>query len=90
MPNRRGMMVESRDLEQANPFPPGRFSEAEPQQRRGQPGSRDRGTAVPRRPRSGGSKQSAERVGPREWTGINPLPPIDPSMPLLKPGDQAG
>jgi hypothetical protein len=90
MPNRRGMLVEPAELEQANPFPPGRFSEPEPQERRGLPGSRGRGDPVPARPRSGGPKDTTDRWGPTSWTGVNPLPPIDPAMPLLKPGDQAG
>jgi hypothetical protein len=83
-------MVEPGDLEQANPFPPGRFSEAESQEARGLPGSRGRGNPIPARPRAGGEKDSAKRQGPLSWTGVNPLPPIDPSMPLLKPGDQSG
>jgi hypothetical protein len=90
MPNRRGTLVEPADLERANPFPPGRFSDAEPQDQRGEPGSRDRGVAVPSRPRSGGRKDSAKRHGPASYTGVNPLGPIDPSMALLKPGDQGG
>jgi len=90
MPNRRGTTIQPGDLERANPFPPGRFAEAESQEQRGQPGSRDRGEAIPARPRSDGKKQSAKHEGPAAWSGVNPLPPIDPSMPLLKPGDQAG
>lgn len=90
MPNRRGTTVEPAELEQARPFPPGRFSDAEPQERRGEPGSRGRGTAIPERSQSTGGKQSTKKAGAGEWTGVNPLPPIDPAMPLLKPGDQAG
>lgn len=90
MPNHRGTTVEPADLEKANPFPPGRFAEAEAQETRGLPGSRGRGNPVPPRPRSGGEKESTDRYGPRSWSGVNPLPPIDPSMPALKPGDQGG
>lgn len=90
MPNRRGTTIEPGELERANPFPSGRFSEAEPQEHRGHPGSRGRGVAVPSRPRDEGGKHSTKREGPASWTGVNPLPPIDPSMPLLKPGDQGG
>jgi len=90
MPNHRGTTIEPADLEQANPFPPGRFSEPESQQTRGLPGSRGRGNPVPSRPRSGGRKDSTERYGPASYSGVNPLPPIDSSMPLLKPGDQGG
>ena len=90
MPNRRGTMIEPGDLEQAHPFPRGRFADAESQDDRGMPGSRDRGVAIPPRDRSGGSKHSAKVEGPAAWSGVNPLPPIDPAMPLLKPGDQAG
>lgn len=88
MPNRRGTTVEPADLEQANPFAPGRFAQAESQDRRGAPGSRGRGTAVPRRP--GEATQDSSSQGPSVWSGVNPLPPIDPSMPVLKPGDQSG
>lgn len=79
-------------LEQAHPWPPGRFTEAEPQERRGAPGSRgigdprDRESDQPSGPREG----RGQRHQPREWTGVNPLPPIDPAMPRLKPGDQGG
>lgn len=89
MPNRRGTTFEPADLEQANPFPPGRFSQAEPQDSRGGPGSRGRGQAVPSRP-GAGTGQDSSRQGPSAWSGVNPLPPIDPSMPVLKPGDQGG
>jgi hypothetical protein len=90
MPNRRGTIIEPGNLEQAHPFPRGRFAAAESQDDRGTPGSRDRGEAIPSRPRSSGPKHSAKAEGPAAWSGVNPLPPIDPAMPLLKPGDQAG
>ena len=90
MPNRRGTIIEPGELERANPFPPGRFSQAESQEARGAPGSRDRGEAVPERSRGQGRKDEASRKGPAAWSGVNPLPPIDPSMPMLKPGDQGG
>ena len=90
MPNRRGTIIAPGDLERAHPFPPGRFTAGEPQDARGRPGSRDRGEVVPARVRSGGPKHSAKAEGPRAWSGVNPLPPIDPAMPLLAPGDQAG
>lgn len=87
MPNRRGTTIEPQELEQANPFPAGRFAEAETQEQRGPAGSRDRG-AVPTRSHS--SRPDTSTNGPVYWTGVHPLPPIDPSMPVLKPGDQAG
>lgn len=80
MPNRRGTTIEPGELETANPWDASRFAGPEPQERRGQPGSRDIGDlAAPR-----------EEHSAQEMTGVNPLPPIDPSMPLLKPGDQGG
>jgi hypothetical protein len=87
MPNRRGTTIEPRELEQANPFPPGRFAEAETQQQRGPAGSRDRGS-VPTR--NLGGRPDSSRTGPSAWTGVHPLPPIDPAMPVLAPGDQGG
>ncbi len=87
MPNRRGTTIEPLELERANPFPPGRFVDAEPQERRGGAGSRDRGS-VPTRSTAGRPDSSAQ--GPAAWSGVNPLPPIDPAMPMLKPGDQGG
>lgn len=87
MPNRRGTTIEPHELERANPFPPGRFTEPESQEQRGPVGSRDRGS-VPTRNVGGRPDSSAQ--GPAAWTGVNPLPPIDPAMPVLKPGDQAG
>lgn len=88
MPNRRGTIIEPADLEQAKPFRPGRFSDAESQEDRGDPGSRDVGE-IPTRSHAGAAPDSS-REGPTAWSGVNPLPPIDPSMPILKPGDQAG
>lgn len=91
MPNRRGTTIEPADLEAARPWGPGRFAEAEPQERRGQPGSRGRGRPAPEISRAGaGGRGSGERHGPHEWTGVNPLPPIEEAMPSIKPGDQAG
>lgn len=87
MPNRRGTTIGPDDLEQARPFARGRFADAEPQDARGAPSSRDRGS-VPTRS-VGGPPDSSQR-GPSEWSGINPLGPIDPAMPVLKPGDQGG
>jgi hypothetical protein len=90
MPNKRGT-AHPGDLEQAHPFPPGRFAQAEPQEARGAVGSRGLNDAPgsqtsPAGPRRGrGQPRSAQ-----EWTGVNPLEPIDPSMPHMKPGDQAG
>lgn len=91
MPNRRGS-VQLGALEEAHPWRVGRFAEAEPQERRGAPGSRDVGGSI--------AERSSQPAGPRrgreqgrsaaEWTGVNPLEPIDPSMPYAKPGDQAG
>lgn len=89
MPNARGS--DPGELERAHPFPAGRFAEAEPQEARGAVGSRGRSRAPgsqadPAGPRRGrGQPRSAD-----EWTGVNPLPPIDPSMAYLKPGDQGG
>lgn len=87
MPNRRGTTIEPSELEQANPFPAGRFADAEPQERRGAAGSRGRGS-VPTR--AVGGRPDSSTQGPSTWSGVNPLPPIDPSMPVLKPGDQGG
>jgi hypothetical protein len=89
MPNRRGTTIEPADLEQAKPWPAGRFNEAEPQERRGPEGSRDRGKLAPEMSRAGG-RGKGERHSPSEWTGVNPLPPIDSAMPRFKPGDQGG
>lgn len=80
MPNRRGQDVG--ELEQAHPWGPDRFAEAEPQDRRGPPGSR--GLGEQRR------SEPPERHTADEWSGVNPLGPIDPSMPVMKPGDQGG
>lgn len=87
MPNRRGTTIEPDDLEQARPFARGRFAEAESQDARGAPGSRDRGS-VPTR--GHGARPDSSERGPAEWSGVDPLPPIDPAMPVLKPGDQGG
>jgi hypothetical protein len=87
MPNQRGTLIEPSELEQANPFPAGRFAEAESQEQRGAAGSRGRGS-VPTRAVTGRPDSSTQ--GPSSWSGVNPLPPIDPSMPVLKPGDQGG
>lgn len=87
MPNRRGTTIEPDDLEQARPFPGGRFDAPEAQETRGAPGSRGRGS-VPTR--SVGGRTDSSALGPSTWSGVNPLPPIDPSMPILKPGDQGG
>lgn len=81
MPNRRGEIDPGTDVETAHPWEPGRFSGAEPQERRGAPGSR--GVGEPARPRQ-------EHDLEKEVTGVNPLPAIDPSMPFMKPGDQGG
>jgi hypothetical protein len=82
-------MIEPASLEVARPWGPGRFAESEPQERRGAPGSRDRGKPAPEISRSGG-KGEDERHPPSEWSGVNPLPPIEESMPSMKPGDQGG
>ena len=80
MPNKRGEAIEPLDLEQAKPWTKDRFDGPEPQERRGEPGSRGVGEPVRRR----------ERHTAAEWCGVNPLPPILDSMPNLKPGDQGG
>lgn len=81
MPNHRGTAITPGELETANPWTQQRWAEAEPQDRRGQPGSRDVGElARPREP----------DPDPSEWSGVRPLPPLLPSMPRLKPGDQGG
>lgn len=87
MPNKRGTPIEPSELEQANPYPAGRFAEPEAQDTRGAPGSRGRGS-VPTRAVTGRPDSSTR--GPSTWSGVNPLPPIDPSMPVLAPGDQSG
>lgn len=89
MPNRRG--TDPGELERAHPFPPGRFAEAEPQEARGAPGSRGlNARAGSQRPPAGPRRGRDQPRSADEWTGVNPLPPIDPSMPYLKPGDQGG
>lgn len=80
MPNRRGTGVEPGQLETAKPWPAGRFADAEPQDRRGHPGSRGMNDPVRQR-----EQHSAD-----EWCGVHPLPPILDSMPRLKTGDQGG
>lgn len=87
MPNRRGTTIEPHELEQANPFPAGRFAEAERQEDRGAAGSRGVGS-IPTRRTDG--RPDSSRQGPSAWSGVNPLPPIDSSMPMLAPGDQSG
>lgn len=88
MPNRRGTMIEPASLEVARPWGPDRFAQPEPQERRGAPGSRDRGKPAPEISRAG--RGVAEEHPPKTWTGVNPLPPIDEAMPSLKPGAQGG
>ncbi len=88
MPNRRGTIVEPDELEKANPWQAGRFDQEESQEDRGAPGSRGRGKPAAEITR--GLKGEDEHHKPKEWTGVNPLPPIDPSMPVFKPGDQGG
>lgn len=78
MPNHRGTVTSQ--VETAWPWKAGRFSDAEAQDTRGAPGSRGVGQLA--RPR--------ERHTTTEWSGVNPLPPILPEMPNLKPGDQGG
>ena len=80
MPNKRGTTIEPLELEQARPWRGGRFADAEPQERRGQPGSRGMNDPVRQR--------EQHTVG--EWAGVRPLPPILASMPNFKPGDQGG
>lgn len=81
-------MIDPADLEVARPWGPDRFAEPEPQERRGAPGSRNRGKPAAEIARGGRGK--GERHSPREWSGINPLPPIEESMPSMKPGGQGG
>lgn len=81
MPNHRGTEITPGELETARPWGRDRWAEAEHQERRGRPGSRDLGEmARPRDP---------ER-DPSDWTGVHPLPPLLPAMPRLHPGDQGG
>jgi hypothetical protein len=80
MPNHRTTPLTPVELETAHPWTKDRWAEAEPQVRRGPPGSRGVGDVV--RPR--------ESHEPTEWSGVRPLPPILPSMPRAKPGDQGG
>lgn len=68
-------------LETAYPFRPDRFEEPEPQEARGAPGSRGMGNP-PQAP--------SEKGRAADSTGVNPLDPILPEMPYLKPGDQGG
>ena len=89
MPNKRGETVEN--VERAHPWRAGRFAEAEPQERRGAPRSRNMGEPRRHEERPAGPRGgSRDRLSPSEWTGVDPLPPIDPSMPMFKPGDQGG
>lgn len=88
MPNRRGTVVEPGELERAKPWQADRFDQAEPQQDRGAPGSRGRGKPAAAITR--GVRGADEKHKPKEWTGVNPLPPIDPAMPVMPPGDQGG
>ncbi len=81
MPNHRGTPIAPGELETAHPWDHDRWSEAEPQERRGAPGSRDLGRMATRRDPD---------ADPGEWSGVRPLPPLLPSMPRLKPGDQGG
>lgn len=78
MPNRRGEVPGQ--LETAWPWKAGRFADAEAQDARGAVGSRNVGPLARKR----------EQHGPSQFTGVNPLPPIDPAMPHLAPGDQGG
>ena len=78
MPNHRDHVPGQ--LETAWPWRAGRFAAAEEQDARGAPGSRDVGRLA----------RPTERHTAVEYTGVNPLPPVDPSMPHLKPGDQGG
>lgn len=64
------------------------FREPEPQEERGAPGSRGIGNPPEQEPPRG--DQPAREMGAASWTGVNPLDPIDPAMPALKPGDQGG
>lgn len=80
MPNKRGTTIEPDDIETARNWGPERWRQAEPQERRGQPGSRGMNHSV----------QKREDHGPKAWTGVNPLPPLLPEMPRLMPGDQGG
>lgn len=89
MPNHVGA-AKPGDLERAHPFPPGRFAETEPQSARGEVGSRDVGSAAGTVAAAGPRRSGEQRHTADEYTGVNPLPPIDPSMPNLKPGDQGG
>lgn len=91
MPNKRGS-ARPGDLERAHPFPAGRFAEPEPQSARGDPGSRGIGDSArqPDGDPAGPRRGRDQRRSATEWTGVNPLEPIDPAMPHLKPGDQAG
>ncbi len=78
MPNHRGQV--HGQIEQAWPWKAGRFADGEGQDARGSAGSRGSGELA--RPR--------EQHATREWCGVNPLAPIDPSMPNLSTGDQGG
>jgi hypothetical protein len=90
MPNERGS-ARPGDLERAHPFSPGRFDEAEPQEARGAVGSRGRNAAPGTQASPAGpSRGRGQHHDATEWSGVNPLGPIDPSMPVMKPGDQAG
>lgn len=78
MPNRRGMVTGQ--IETAWPWRAGHFADGEAQDARGAPGSRNVGSLA----------RTREKHTTSEWSGVNPLPPIDPAMPNLAPGDQGG
>lgn len=78
MPNHRHEVPGQ--LETAWPWRAGRYADPEAQDARGGPGSRDIGRLA----------HPTQHHTADEYCGVNPLEPIDPSMPFLKPGDQGG
>jgi hypothetical protein len=67
---------------------PGEHLEEEPQEERGEPGSRDEGYS----PGGGPADRPDEkdRFGPDDVTGVDPQEPVDEDMPYQPPGDQGG
>lgn len=59
-------------------------SEEEPQEERGEPGSRDKGASGPE---GGPVDRPSGKSEPTDYTGIKPEEPIDDDAPILQPGD---
>jgi len=80
MPNHRDPTLTPARIETAHPWPAHRWADAETQEHRGRPGARGIGAPV----------EPHEQHARPDASGVRPLPPILPSMPRLKTGDQGG